>query len=70
MTEAEKIIRAEIRKQIDEGEKWLIMQIQKEHDIANKLVSILRSYNLSAQEEFNVVQNFKTALLGDVPLYS
>lgn len=70
MTEAEKIRRAEIRKQIDEAEKRLIIQIQKEHDIANELVSILCSYNLSAQEEFNVVQNFKTAVLGDIPLYS
>lgn len=44
-------------------------QIKKEHDLAVELTKLLKSFNLSAQEEFHVVQNFKDMVLGDVPLY-
>lgn len=70
MTELKKNKKAEIVKKVEEGARALYIQIQKEHNIANELADILLSYDLSAQEQFNVVQHFKTTILGDIPLYS
>lgn len=54
----------------DELEKTIAAQIKKEHDLADELANLLFSYDLSDQERFNVVQFFKTKVLGDIPLYS
>ena len=55
---------------IKELEKIATAQIKKEQDLADELYNLLFSYDLSDQERFNVVQNFKTKVLGDIPLYS
>ena len=51
-------------------ERIAINQIQKENDLADELVNMLLSHDLSDQERFNIVQLFKTKILGDIPLYS
>lgn len=55
---------------VDELNKIAVAQIKKEQDLADELANLIFSYDLSDQERFNVVQFFKTKVLGDIPLYS